>query len=61
MRPSCLHHHETSFWFKKNLGRLKSLSGESFHVGLLPLEFDTPLAVSGRLPTIDIMDYHHSN
>lgn len=61
MRPSSLHHHETSFCFKKKLGRLKSLSGESFHVGLLPLEFDTPLAVSGRLPTIDIMDFHYFN
>ena len=59
MRPSSLHHHETSFCFKNNLGRLKSLSRESFHVGLLPLEFDTALAISGRLPTIDILDYHY--
>lgn len=61
MRPSPLHHHKTSFCFKNNLGRLKSLSGESLQVGLLPLEFDTPLAVSGRLLTIDSMDYHYFN
>lgn len=59
MRPSSLHHHETSFCFKNNLARLKSLSRESFHVGLLPLEFDAALAMWGRLPTIEIMDYHY--